>query len=194
MLNFSRRAHARRHAIRWAAVAVVMAVAACAPEAPSDGPGTVVSEGLAMVAAKDVDGLRSLACAGQEDRILNQLGLPGSVGGELLPGLDTETLVDAVNLDVADVELGDAAIDGDVAQVPVTGRLKVTFEPDAMRPILRQMLDQQGTTMTDEQLDGLLKTLGAYGQDVPLDLSLRLVREDGAWKICQDSVEMPAAS
>ena len=156
----------------------------------------MVSEALAKVAAKDIEGLRPLACAGQEDRIRDQLGLPGAVGSglDLLPGLDTQALVDAVKLDVSGVKLGEAAVDGDVAQVPVTGTLKVTFEPDAMRPILRQVLDQQGTTMTDEQLDALIKTLGAYGQDVPLDQSVRVVREDGAWKICQDTIEAPAAS
>ena len=64
--------------------------------------------------------------------------------------------------------------------------MKVTFDKEAMRPILRQVLEQQGTTMTDEQLDALLETLESYGQDLPLDESVRLVREDGAWKICQD--------
>jgi hypothetical protein len=39
--------------------------------------------------------------------------------------------------------------------------------------------------MTDEQLDALLAGLEAYGQSVPLDTDVRLVREDGAWKVCQ---------
>ena len=95
---------------------------------------------------------------------------------------------------MGDVKAGDAVIDGDVAEVPVTGTIKVTFDAAAMRPILRQVLDQQGTTMTDEQLDALLKTLESYGQDVPVDQSVRLVREGGAWKICQDTLEVPAAS
>ncbi len=48
--------------------------------------------------------------------------------------------------------------------------------------------------MTDEQLDALLKTLESFGQDVPVDETVRLVREGGAWKICQDAIEVPAAS
>ena len=76
----------------------------------------------------------------------------------------------------------------------MTGTIKVTFDAAAMRPILRQLLDQQGTTMTDEQLDALLKTLESFGQDVPVDQIVRLVREDGDWKICQDTIEVPAAS
>ncbi len=178
------RIRTRRAGRVLAAAALVVTVAACVPT-PSDGPEFVVIEALDKVAAKDLEGLRPLACAGQEDRIRDQLGLPGGVGGELLPGLDTQALVDAIQLGVDGVKTGEPVIDGDVAQVPVTGTVKVTFDAAAMRPILRQVLAQQGTTMTDEQLDALLKTLEAYGQDVPLDQSVRLVREGGAWKICQ---------
>ncbi len=171
-----------------AAITMALAIGACGPGGDVDGPGAVVDQALAMTAAKDIDGLRTLACAGQEDLIRDQLGLPGAIGDDLLPGLDTQALVDAIRLDVTGVEAGEPAIDGDVAQVPVTGTLKVTFEAAAMKPILRQVLAQQGTTMTDEQLDALLKTLEAYGQDVPIEQSVRLLREDGAWKICQDSI------
>jgi hypothetical protein len=189
---------ARRHRLTiigtLVSLTLWLAVAACAPVAPADGPDAVVGDALAKVAAKDIDGLRALACAGQADLIGDQLGIPGGVGGELLPGLDTQAVVDAIRLDVTGVKLGDAAIDGDTAQVPVTGTIKVTFDSAAMRPLLRQVLDNQGTTMTDEQLDALLKTLEASGQDVPVDQSVRLLREDGAWKVCQDTLEAPAAS
>jgi hypothetical protein len=186
---------ARRRGVAVLAVlALGLAISACGPGGDAGGPGAVVDEALAKTAAKDIDGLRTLACAGQEDLIRDELGLPGALGADLLPGLDTQALIDAIRLDVSGVEAGEPAIDGDVAQVPVTGTLKVTFDAVAMKPILRQVLEQQGTTMTDEQLDALLKTLEAYGQDVPIEQSVRLVREDGAWKICQDSIQVPAAS
>lgn len=185
----------RRLAALAASMALVLAVAACAPAAPADGPGAVVNEALTKVAAKDIDGLRGLACAGQEDLIRDQLGIAGALGtGDLIPGMDTAALLDAVTLDVGGVKLGDAAIEGDVAQVPVTGSVKVTFDAAAMKPILRTLLETQGTTMTDEQLDALLKTLATYGQDIPLEQSVRLVRESGAWRICQDSVALPSPS
>ena len=185
---------ARHRVVALGMLALVLAVSACGPGNAADGPGAVVDQALAMTAAKDIEGLRTLACAGQEDMIRDQLGLPGAVGAGLLPGLDTQALIDALRLDVSAVKAGEPAIDGDVAQVPVTGTLKVTFDAVAMKPILRQVLEQQGTTMTDEQLDALLKTLEAYGQDVPIEQSVRLLREDGAWKICQDSVALPSAS
>lgn len=184
----------RRLAALAASLVLLATVAACVPT-PADGPESVVLEALGKVATKDVDGLRTLACAGQEDMIRDQLGLAGALGnGDLIPGLDTQALLDAVNLDVSKVQLGNAAIDGDVAQVPVTGTLKVTFDAAAMRPILKQLLASQGTTMTDAQVDALLKTLASYGQDIPLEQSVRLVRESGTWKVCQDTVAVPAAS
>lgn len=177
-------------------VVVALLAVACSPAAPAaDSPGAVVQTALGKLAAKDIDGLRSLACAGQEDRISEQLGLAGmGAGAELIPGVDTQALLDAVTLDVSGVKLGDPALDGDVATVGVSGSAKVTFDEVRMRPLVKAVLEQRGTPMNDEQLDALLKTLATYGQDVPVDESIRLVRENGAWKICQEAVDVPAAS
>ena len=88
--------------------AIVVAPRRCRlrPGRTGGRPGAVVTDALAKVAAKDVDGLRALACAGQADLIGDQLGLPGGVGGELLPGLDTQAVVDAIQLDVTGREDG----------------------------------------------------------------------------------------
>ena len=175
---------------------VVLLAAACSPTAPAAySPGGVVSEAVAKLAAKDLDGLRSLACAGQEDVIRDQLGLGGlsGSGSELIPGLDTQALLAAVTLDVKDLRIGEPAVSDDVAIVPVTGSVKATFDPVAMRPLVQQLLARQGQTMSDEQLDALLATLESYGQDVPVDQTIRLVRENGAWKVCQETLQAPAS-
>jgi hypothetical protein len=177
------------------ALSMLLLVAACSSSPAAGGPEAVAQDALAKVEAKDIEGLRGLACAGQEDLIRDQLSLAGMVpGSDLLAGLDLQVVLDAVAVDVADVEIGAAVTDGDVAQVPLSGTMKVTFNADAMRPILEQLLESQGATMTDDQLDALLKTLESYGQDVPVDQSLRLVREAGAWKICQEELTAPAPS
>src|SRR6187551_1257443 len=143
--------------MRTLVMAVALLLAACSPAAPAaDSPGAVVQEALTKLAAKDIDGLRTLACAGQEDRIRDQLGVPGvaaGAGAELLPGVDTQAIFDAISLDVTAVTFGDPAIDGDVANVPVTGSVKVTFDSDKMRPVIKQLLEERGTPMSDAQLD-----------------------------------------
>ena len=175
-----------RPRILAAILAVALALAGCGPATPTEGPGATIAEAIRLAGAKDVDGLRGLACAGQEDTIRDMLGLPDAAGEQLLPGLDVDALVDAVRLDVSGVEAGEPVIEGDVAQVPVTGSVKVTFDAEQVKPILVPFLESQGREMTDEQLDAMLATLEAYGQDIPIDQSIRLVREGGTWKVCED--------
>ncbi len=176
-----------------AILAVVATLAACAPSAPSDSPAGVVKQAIDLAAKKDLEGLRGLACAGQEELIADQLGMTGALdAGALLPGLDMQALLDAVNVDVQELDAGDAVIDGDAAEVPVAGTVKVTFDKEAIRPVLRQVLEQSGTTMTDAQVDALLDSLESYGQDLPVDEVISLAREEGAWKICQSDLAAPS--
>ena len=197
MATFDRAIGARPLTALMAVLVLVAGIAACggAPPPATDGPEAVVHEALAKTAAKDLDGLRGLACAGQENLIRDQLALPGLSGGsELFPGVDTNALLAAVNVDVGGVQVGNATIDGDVATVPVTGSIKVTFDSVALKPILKAALEGQGASMTDAQLDALLATLQSYGQDVPLSQAIRLVRENGAWKVCQETISTPGSS
>jgi hypothetical protein len=181
----------RRLVVLTASLAVVATAGACVPT-PADGPEFTVVQAIDLAAKKDIDGLRGLACAGQEAMIEEQLGLSGGLDlGGLLPWLDMEALLAAVKVDVNELEAGEPVIDGDTAEVPIVGTVKVTFDKEAMRPILAQVLEQSGTTMTDDQLNALLDSLEAYGSDLPVDEVVSLVREDGAWKICQADLEAP---
>lgn len=176
---------ARRAASIVIATSVLVAVAACGGSGASgSGPEAVVGDAMAKVAAKDLDGLSSLACAGQEDRISEQLSGMGALDSSLLPGLDPQELLDAVTLDTSEVKVGQPTVTGEAADVPVTGSIAISFDKEKMRPILREVMEQQGQAVTDEQLDALLGMLDSYAQDVPFDESVHLVREDGAWKIC----------
>ena len=68
----------------------------------------------------------------------------------------------------------------------VTGSMKVTFDTEKIRPIFKQMMEAQGgASMTDAQIDALIATVAGSGQDVPLNETLDLKKENGAWKICE---------
>ena len=91
-------------------------------------------------------------------------------GAELIPGIDIAGPARRDHARVSRVKFGDAAIDGDVATVPVTGSAKVTFDEVRMRPLVKAILERsEGQPMSDDQLDSLLKTLATYGQDVPIE-------------------------
>jgi hypothetical protein len=168
------------------ALIVSVLVAGCGASGPAaDSPSGVVTAAVARAAAKDVAGLSALACAGQQQAIQQLISVPGSFGGTLLPGVDVGAVMAAVRLDASGVKVGDAVITGDAADVQVSGSVKVTFDKDTMRPILEQVMAARGTPMSPDQLDALLQGLADYGQDVPLDQAIHLVREQGAWRICQ---------
>jgi hypothetical protein len=167
-------------------VVFALLVAACGGPAAADEATAVVKTAVDRAGAKDIAGLQALACAGRAEELKTLIGLPSQLGGVLLPGVDTSTLVDAVRLDVSGLTVGAAVVTGDAALVPVKGSLKVTFDKDAMRPILEKLLAAQGTKMSPEQLDALLSGLADYGQDLPFDQQIKVVREQGAWKVCPD--------
>ena len=162
----------------------MLALAGCSSGPATDSPSGVVTTAVDLAVKKDFAGLQALACAGQQQAITNLIGLPTGLGAALLPGVDIQSVIDAVRLDASGIKVGDAIVTGDEAQVPLTGSVKVTFDQATMRPILEKLMAARGTPMASGQLDALLQGLQDYGQDVPLDQQVRLVREQGTWKIC----------
>jgi hypothetical protein len=144
----------------------------------------VARTALEKLAARDVAGLRAMACAGAEAGVLDQLGLPGDLSGELLPGVDMNAILDAVTLDTAALILQNEVVTGETATVDVRGDIRISFDAERVKPLVKSLLEAQGNPLTDEQLDALLVTLGRAAQELPVDQTVGLVREGGAWKLC----------
>ena len=166
-------------------------IAACSggPGAASGGdPAGVVKDALAKVAAKDIDGVANLACAGQADQVREQFDMAGAIGSAV-PGANPQDIVNSITIDTSGVTVGSATVNGDSATVPVTGTMKMTFDKEKLRPIIKQMIEAQGggAQLTDEQIDGFLDQMAGGGQGVPLDETMTLKQEGGAWKICEPS-------
>jgi hypothetical protein len=154
----------------------------------------VVKDALAKVAAKDIAGIGSLACAGQADKLKSELDMSSSLGASL-PGVDTKGLVDSVQIDTSAVQVGTPTVSGDTAQVPLSGSMKLTFDKDKLRPIIKAEMQQSGQTLTDDQIDTLITSMGGGLSNVPVNESMQLKNENGAWKICpEDSGSSPAPS
>ncbi len=130
--------------------------AACSGGSPLGGgggdPAAVVSDALTKVAAQDINGVAALACAGQADAIKSQFDLSGQLG-DSLPGVDASALASAVHIDTSGVKVGTPVVNGDAAQVPVTGSMKVTFDTEKIRPIFKQMMEAQGGAVDDRRPD-----------------------------------------
>ncbi len=163
---------------------LVALVAGCQGGPAADSPTGVARTALEKLAARDVAGLRAMACAGAEAGVLDQLGLPGDLSGELLPGVDMNAVLDAVTLDTAALVLQNQVVTGETATVDVRGDIRISFDAERVKPLVKSLLEAQGNPLTDEQLDALLATLGRAAQELPVDQTVGLVREGGAWKLC----------
>jgi hypothetical protein len=166
-------------------------IAACSggPAAVSGGdPAAVVKDALAKVAAKDVNGVANLACAGQADQVRQQFDMAGQLASAV-PGANAQDIVNSISIDTSGVTVGSPTVTGDTATVPVTGTMKMTFDKEKLRPIIKQLMEAQGggVQLTDEQIDAFLDQMSGAGQGVPLNETLTLKQEGGAWKICEPS-------
>lgn len=181
-----RRSSFRR--IAWVALLLAASLLAGCQGGPApDSPSGVLRTALEKLAARDVAGLRAMACAGAEAGVLDQLGLPGDLSGEILPGVDMNAILDAVTLDTSALVLQDEVVTGDTATVDVRGDIRISFDAQRVKPLVKALLEAQGNPVTDEQLDALLVTLSRAAQELPVDQTVGLVREDGAWKLCSAS-------
>jgi hypothetical protein len=168
-----------------AILALSLAVAACGgvPGTAADSPTAVVQEALDRMQAKDLDALPELACAAQRDSIAEGLDLTGGLG-DVLPGLDTTAFLDAIEFDLSNVTVTERSVEGDTAEVGVGGALGLEFDPERLRDVMRPVLEQQGMPTDDATIDAMLGGLSSMAQNMPIDETVELVREDGAWKIC----------
>jgi hypothetical protein len=175
-------------------VVVPMLIAACSGSGggPLGGgggdPAAVVKDALAKVAAKDVDGLAGLACAGQADQVRKDFDF-GNALASSVPGVDPQAITDSISIDTSGVTVGTPVINGDTATVPVSGTMKMNFDKEKLRPIIKQIMEAQGggVQLTDDQIDMFLDQMTGSGQGIPMDESLTLKNEGGSWKICDDS-------
>jgi hypothetical protein len=165
---------------------LVLAVAACGgagPLAGGDDPAGVARQALAVLAAGDITKLTDLACAASKDDIANSF--TGGLG-DLAPGTDPSTLLQAIRIDTSKVTVGDATVTGDTAVVPLKGSMTITIDKDKVKPIIQAALQAQGAPADDAAVQAAMGFLSAFdGQPIPVDdQPLTLKQENGAWKLC----------
>jgi hypothetical protein len=170
---------ARRLAL--AALAVVLVGCAAAVDSSPKG---VVDQALRHVENKDTAALSALACAAQKDGIVAQFDLTGGLAGVLPADMDTQALLDAVEIDASKVIATEKSVSGDAAVVTVAGSVGMTVDEEAFKDVMRAFAVAQGIEIDEAQLNTMLLMLGSFTEAIPLNLDVGLVREGGAWKIC----------
>jgi hypothetical protein len=153
--------------------------------AGSDPVGTV--KGLMdTVQAGQWDKIPDYACEAQKDELQNQFESLGSGAGGALGGLGLNDIGDALKISYSNLEVTEKSRDGDTAVVTVSGKIKMDFDKDKLKELVKKAAGTQGQAITDEQIDmalGMLSGLGGMEQDMNQDMTV--VNEGGKWLICE---------
>ena len=166
---------------------VSFAVAACSGSSPLGGggdPASVVKDALAVVQSKDLAKIGDLACAAKKDEVVKSLDFSTQLGEG--SGVDSQQVLDAMSIDTSKVTVGQPTINGDTATVPIGGSMKMSVDAAKMKPILKAQLEAQGLPADDAAIEAMMGMVSGFtGQDIPMDSTMTLVKENGAWKICE---------
>jgi hypothetical protein len=177
-----------------ATLALGFGVAACSslPAEPppgdprsGDSPGQVVTRAVVNIVAHDLPGASRLVCAGQRD----PRAFPFLIGGIFqpvgaLPDYDVARTLSIIGLDASRVTVTETERLAVSAEVRVGGTLVEHFDPAAVEALFRTMAAESGQPLDQALLDETMAKVSAGDVELPVDESVRVVQENGAWKIC----------
>ncbi len=168
-----------------AGVVLVAMVAACGGSSgPGNDPvGTV--KGMAdVVSSGKWDKIADYACAAKRDELKKQFDFSG-LAGDALGGMNLGDISDAIKISFANLDVKEKSRAGDKAVVTMTGKVKMEFNKDKLKALVKKAAEAAGQPVDDAQIElalGMLSGLGGTEQDVSSDLNL--VNEGGKWLIC----------
>jgi len=168
---------------RLALAVLALALVACSG-AVDTSPKGVVDQALRHVENKDTAALTGLACEARKDEIVGQFDLTSGLGGALPIDIDTDALLETIEIDASKVVATEKSVTGDAAVVGLVGTIGITIDEDAFKDVMRAFAESQGIEVDEAQLNTMLLMLGSFTEAIPLNLDVGLVREGGAWKIC----------
>lgn len=168
---------------RLALVLPLLLGAAACGGAPANTPSDVIYETFRLIDEGDLDGVLALTCDAERDTLRRQFDFSDLAG--LLPGdPNLAPIFEALNLDTSDLDVAVVDEARDMATVHLGGSLTYSFEAEQLRDILRAAVEGQGREIDEEQLTTLITALGNSSQILPLDQTIMMSRESGAWRIC----------
>ncbi len=160
-------------------------LAACGGGSEGDEPTAVVKEVVDAMQTLDVEAASENFCEEQKSELNSSLD-EGFAELEAL-GLDPDELMDAFQLNFADLEYEERSQEGDEAVVHVSGTMSLEFDTERLKEFFRQASEASGQEVSDQELDfivGIFETMS--GQEAPLDGDVRLIKEDGEWVVCDE--------
>jgi len=161
-----------------------VALSACGGGSAGDPVATVKSL-MQVVQDKKFDSIADYVCAERKDEVASQLDFRSSLG-EM--GFDAQKLVDAMTIDLSNVQYAKVSESGDNAVVNIKGDMKLKVDREKIRDLIVELIKAQGIEqVSDDMINSTLDIMAAQlesGIDISADVEL--VKEGGAWKVCSD--------
>ena len=172
-----------------AGLVLVALLAGCGGGGPGSDPAGTVKDLMNVVSAGQWDKIPDYACAAQKEQLKKQFDFSG-LAGNALGGMSIGDIGQALKISFTNLEVKEKSREGDKAVVSMTGKIKMEFNKDKMKELVKKAAQAQGQTLTDQQVDmalGMLSGLGGQEQDMTNDLTL--VNEGGKWLVCTEGTE-----
>jgi hypothetical protein len=165
------------------AALLAVAFAACSllpePQAPVDA----VRGAVAATVAHDLGAAAIHVCP--ERRADGQLpfvisGITGAVDG-----LSFEEGFVMITFDASGLSIVEERRDGDVALVSLSGTLVEMIDPARYEAAYRAGIAARGEPVDQPLLDQVLDLIGGGRYELPVDQTVRVVRQNGIWQVCE---------
>ena len=165
--------------------AVALAVAAACSPVGGGSPEEATTRALSRLIAHDVAGGKAELCRAAQiaaDVPLLISGLFAPVGG--LPGFDIPRTLALIEFDASRLTVTEVSRTGDEAEVLIEGTLVERFDPVEVEALFRAYAAESNQQVEQALLDETIANVSSGDVVLPVDETVRVVREDGAWKVC----------
>jgi hypothetical protein len=162
------------------AALLAVAIAACSL---SQEPADAVRGAVAGTVAHDLGAAASYVCP--ERRGDGQL--PFIIGGitGAVDGLSFEEGFALITFDASGLSVMEEQRDGDVALVSLSGTLVEIIDPARYEAAYRAGIEARGEPVDQPLLDQVLNLIGGGRYELPVDQTVRVVRQNGTWQACE---------
>lgn len=174
-----------------AAVAVVVAVAAACALLPSPAgrPSDAVRGAVERMAAHDLAGAQAFTCLAHRD----PSRLPFVIAAMFSPLIDVPALPEAESFALIDMDTRELTItdprddlrDEDEVDVEIGGVLWLTVDPDEVEAAVRAGPRIEEGPIDEARLTQGLARIGHGPVRLFVGQWIRVVREDGEWRVCE---------
>ena len=173
------------------ALAAVALVAAACSGGPGGGntndPVGTVNAAIAAAESGSFTALTEYMCQASKDDVTSAFGGGGDLGDLAGAGIDPDELFDAVKFDFQDQTVTEVSRSDTEATVHLKGNMAMTFDPEAMRNIVKQILEAQGIEANDQMIDLAMSTMEQQlSQTQPIDTDMKVIQENGKWVMCEN--------